>query len=396
MFIGPKHVDTVIPSRDTWLHAGKPASPKHLDISRDEQVTLDGQPYWVRGQHDGRGYYVPYYDSASKTKRGAVLEQKKRMFYFSERNIDVVDSHEDIMADYKKWQDNSANIERHKYSSAANKHQDVRKNQRLGALVVGAMINRTARVEQAILMQRAEGLSLEDVVPNGPLDAEHLAALKAELGTYAQVLFKDKSLVKCVRREDYSVDRNGLLEDIIYETLKAYAQNPEMVSVNTVDKIGGAMFAIDETADITRSVLRSLYQHPNLKGFMQEHGAHFLNSFDGFVETARARAGIKSSDVSYSDIHGEFTDKGTETFDTLREMREAARDYKGRAADTLLKGLKLVSTGARLIDDMPQARYPMNKLAFASKPRAEGEKSSVEDFADKVQTFMNRRGASRV
>ncbi len=380
-----KHTQT--PSayvRPTWLHAGKKATDAHASLFSAGQKTitpieLDGQNYSV-----SRGYYVPFYGidaTTPNTKRTAILEQKRRFFYYAEKGIDVANSHEDIMNDYTKWEES----------------KDARVKPTLGRLVVGSMLNRAARIEQALLMERAGGLSLEDSVGNSSdLKEEDKIKLKSELKQYSTILITNQELISTVRREDYSRDHDGLLADIIRETFKAYAAPNDRVVRGTIDKIGEAMVAIDETANITRNVIHLLQKHANLKKFMSEHGPTLQMFFDKLVDTSRARSGIKSSDIHYSDIYTDFSTATEDTFNLIRDLRAEARKYEGRGGRTLLQGLKLVSDGAKLIEDMAQSRYPYNALAFPDITPDKRPATSIDRFAAEAKRLAEHKPSRNI
>jgi hypothetical protein len=362
-----------VSSRKTWLEAGKKARSSIVTAGDPPVIELKGEHYSII-----KGYCVPNYGdkpTTSSTKRASVLDQKKRFFYFAEPGIDVVDSHEDIMADYAQWQKTT--------------HHD--EKIALGALVVGAMVNRTARVEQALLMNRAGGLGLEDVVDsNNDIKPDEEKALKSQLREYSKMLLQNPALVSCVRREDYRKDRDGVLADIIRETFKAYLSDNEFVTRGITEKIGECMEAIDETSKISHEIFSAFTKYRQLNEFMNNNGRFLSDTFDAFVESARARTGIKSSDKHYSEIHTEFSIIGQKLFDQLSEIREKARNYDGQGDTVLLTGLKLLSNGAKLVDSMSKARYPYNKSAFPDVKREDRDPTSIELFQEKVESFKER------
>lgn len=379
-----KHIHT--PSnyiRTTWIHAGKKASADHAsEFAPNKPITpvmLDNQPYSV-----SQGYYVPFYDinaTTSNTKRSAILEQKRRFFYYAEKGIDVTNSHKDIMRDYAQWETTP----------------DILVKSALGRLVVGSMVNRAARIEQALLMERAGGLSLEDNTSGeANLTEADKEALKKELKTYSTILLTNQALVSTVRRENFRPDKDGLLADIIRETFKAYAAPNERMVRGTIDKIGEAMKAIDETSDATRNAISSLENNRLLRKFMSSHAKELDTFFTKLTDTSRARAGIKSSDNHYSDMYMDFSIATEDCFNLIRHLRAEARKYDGKSSGSLLQGLKLVSDGAKLIEDMAQSRYPYNERAFPDIPRDKREATSVEHFKENIQRFIERKPSRSV
>lgn len=378
-------------SRESWRLAGSKATGplafhapgldgKSTPISTVNEKTGQKEEYWI-----SRGYYVPCYGISQTTpesKRSAVLDQKKRMFYFAERGIDVVDSHKDIMDDYEEWKDDTLW-----------EHRPPQDRRVLGALVVGAMVNRTARIEQAILMRRAGGLGLEDTVAgNDELTTENIAALKEQLRRYTQLLLTaDQGLIRCVHRDTHRPDYDGVIADIVRETFKAYAQQHDMTVRNTVDKIGDAMAAIDEVAANTMRILDKFEKQPGVKAFVHMHAPHLRQQLQDYFDTSRARSGIKSADARYSEIHMEFSSLGNVLFAALRALRKDAPEYEGRGKKLLVIGLRNVMNGAELAGDMAEARYPLNALAYPDIAREAREATSVERLVEATEKLLTPR-----
>ena len=379
-------------ARRSWMLSGHKATGPisllrhNLDGEIDPVRTLNkhtnqSEEYWV-----SRGYYVPCYGISQTTpesKRSAVLDQKKRMFYFAERGIDVVDSYADIMEDYHEWKDD-----------AMWQHHAPEDRRVLGALVVGAMVNRTARIEQAILMRNAGGLGLSDTVSGtGNLSDKDIEALKGELKQYANILITtDADIVHCVHRDTHRADHDGLLVDIIRETFKAYVQKQDMTVRNTVDKIGDAMAAIDEARDNTVRILDKFDKQPGVRDFMRSHAPHLREQLMDYFDTCRARTGIKSADARYSEIYMEFSSMGNMLFNSLRALRREALEYEGRSKKLLIVGLRNIMNGAELAGEMAEARYPMNALAFPGVARSEREPTSVERLVESTDKLLHPHG----
>lgn len=364
--------------RKTWPLAGKKASEEHLqhDITSDEaQIYTFGMQDQYRVSH---GYYVPYYGapiSNATTKQINIFDQMRRFFHVAEGGIDVSSTYEDIQRDYAQYQS----------------MEDPEAKRVLGALVVGAMFVRAGRIEQALLMNRATGLRLQDSVSDvggRDLSPDEAAVLMKQLHEFGRILMTNKPLINCVQRHNNHEDHDGLIAEIIRETFKAYSQDTQMVARDTTLKIGATMQAIDETADIARSLLSMFDSSPAVARFIKEKHPELAQKFDAFVDSARARTGIRSSDIYYSDMHIEYTKSKNALFKEIAHARNTARGYKGPGKHDLMTGMKFLSDGIKIISDMAQTHYPMNASAYLGAPLSERPKSSVELFKDDVQALL--------
>lgn len=385
---------TYTSSRKTWLLSGQRATgalaqhERNLDmqivpISTINKNTGQTEDYWII-----KGYYVPCYGLSQNTpgnKRAAVMEQKRRFFYFAEQGIDVVDTHQDIMKDHQQWL--TLNQATDKSSSSPVHDEDKRA---LGALVVGAMVNRAARIEQALATNHAGGLGLDDVVETPrSLSERDIATLKKELSTYANILVPNKdNIIGCVHRNNHKPDVNGVLHEIARETLKAYAQKTDMVERDAIHKIADTMVAIDEAAKCSKNIIEKLQKQPAIKSILAVNSPQLSHQFKDFFDTTRARSGIKSSDPHYSEIFMECSSVEKLLFTTLSKLREASRGYEGRGKATLAQGVKLLTDAAEIASDMAKARYPMNATAFPSISIAEREPTSVERLQESTSRWL--------
>lgn len=377
----------------------------HVGVSNAQPVEIQGQKYYV-----SHGYYVPHYasklsgEAQFQDRERIVSELKERFFRCAEPNINQMYYQKQIEW-LKEQYEKTPSTKLVSWKTASGKEEsktiELTEKRTLGALLVGAIINRSDRLAKAIIEKRRTG-EIPDILEIE--EGKEIPELEKELKNYLSLLMKNTSLVSCVRRNASQrqiqrrvqeaeapprYDHDGVLYEMITEVAKAAVirldkheiteENPSpeptqdeathlarddlRISQGRVEKIGKAMACIDTISTEIETMLRQ-------DAVLSKTTAGSLLKNMGDV--AKALTGIKKSEIEnytaalvlYKSLQHDLNRIYFETIDNNPHTNMT---------------LTLVQRGFDLIKDMVETRLPCNEIYWIAD--SEGK------FPSKVRTM---------
>ncbi len=362
-----------------WEHAGSLVTSEHSEYEvrngGKEPVTVAGEKYWVC-----HGYYVPYYpigpemdeDEQEISRHKLAIDLTKRFFRNAELGINVRFSYKEVLALRKRY-------------ASADKESEERRA--LGALLVGAIVNRIERLSHAILQEKQLESVLEDY-PHDDADTlrTHVKSsfiessleqetdapnYRQQLSDLQHTLMIDDTLVGAVRRRDRARDRDAILPEMISELIKPVSYSLRMTSRGRALKIGEAMEAMDEANHALQQLVEASCDAIDIP-------TELAQLIEAFTMSAKRRAGIKTDDADgYVDAEVAYKAAENAVHEIIHPIIQEARSTQ---MAHVLDVYRIIRRGVALIDDMAEIRNPRNQMAFLEGEERETLISSVSQL----------------
>lgn len=356
-------------------------------------VEFSGAAYTVH-----HNYLVPHYhreakQDANHRREALVAKRVKRFFYTAEPGIDIPMTRAQL----------ARTMDEYEACPVAELHKIK------GRLLAGAMMNRMGRLAEAILHRSVEHAGIEllpDQPPYGLSDAQ-IAECKKEFITYYQYLVADgrHDPIRYVRMRDYSLDRDGVLADLVRETGKPISMPEDMLQNDILRKIGFTMDAIDEVHAQTQrimgdrtmqraldhacsAVIGTVYGDNDLPETTRG-ATRYKQIVHELTDLCRARAGIPAEDIeSFLAVRERIDYLDGILFKVNKELKHIA---SMPGFETVDRGQHLLWDGLNLIREMSNSRLPHNHHSldvYENEVNPKRDNSSAGRFKDMIDAWQ--------
>ena len=372
--------------------------PDGITAAEDERVMIDAQRYSLQN-----GYLVPFYEpqeqDLNRRNEELVVDRAQRFFDESEKQINIRLTRAELEHEIYEYE-TCPIAELHKIKAR---------------FLTGAMVNRMARLERAILQRNIEGIPLEIHPESGTsaLSDAEVKACKDEFSHYYMYLIADVSNdpIRYVRLNDFSTDHDGILLDLVREMGKPLAMPEPMLRGSILTKIGRTMEAIDETHDqitqlldnpqvakaIDRAYIKAM---PTVYTDDDEEdrtrgSVRYRRMFEELTSYCRARAGLKTEDRSnFGAVRERITYIDSQLHEVHKQVGELRR-LKGQSTTDVVDIERMLREGTHLMQGMAELRLPKNHNALdIYEQKKDGDMSSVGRLATKVDQWLERHAAT--